>query len=180
MLVLLSAIPILKEQPSTRIDVNVSQKTTPPASTDALQTLPPIIASGPNAVAGCTLLNVVPGSIVTGTTGFVRANCPNTSAMLFGQATETPTFILATGFQQIVLMANSDPCGFIFKVTIPSGFNIHGFQTIGVNLTSSGPITFTNNFMNSTDLSTGGYDYCLYYSNVPSTGVASFTIAWSP
>lgn len=151
-----------------------AQRTT---TTDVLQTIPPIIVSGPNAIALCTVLNVTPGSVVAGTTGFLKANCPNNQPAIDLRGTETPTFVLATGWQQIVLMTNGYPCSFSFRV-VPFP---NEFETVGTNMTSGTSITFINTTpVNSTSLTVGGYEYCLYFSNPPINGLATFTIAWSP
>jgi hypothetical protein len=148
-------------------------KQTAPTS-DVLQVIPPIIVSSPTAIAGCTVLNLSPGSAVTGTNGFIQANCPNGApAVIFGVATETPTFLLATGFAQVSLMYYSSSCNFHF-------FSTFAHRLVGTNLTSSGPITFTSQSNSTTQLLAGGYNYCLYYQNPPVNGILSFTIAWSP
>ena len=153
-------------------------------ATDAIQTIPPIIVSGPNAVAGCTVLNLFPGSIVTGTAGFVQANCPNNTPAISLNGTETPTFILSTGWDQISLMYYTYACSFTFQQTFH--FTVNGTTTttmgrlVGVNLTSGSPVTFTKSSNSTTSLMSGGYNYCLHYQNPPINGIATFTVSWTP
>lgn len=143
------------------------------APNDVLQTIPPITVSSPTAIAGCTILNLSPGSAITGRSGFIQASCPNFVPAIILSGTETPTFLLATGFTQVSLFYAGFGCSFNFN---PPAIG----RLVGLNLTSSGPITFTNNSNSTTQLLAGGYNYCLFYQNPPANGILSFTIAWSP
>ena len=153
-------------------------------ATDAIQTIPPIIVSGPNAVAGCTVLNLSPGSIVTGTSGFVQANCPNNTPAISLNGTETPTFLLSTGWTQISLIQYIYPCSFsfrqVFHLTVNGTTTTTMGRLVGMNLTSGSPVTFTQSSNSTTSLMFGGYNYCLYYQNPPVNGIATFTVSWTP
>lgn len=160
----------------TRAESPLNVKTVAPSPTDALQTIPPIIASSPTAIAGCTIMSVVPGSAIVGTSGFLRATCPGSvyHAIKLG-ATETPTFLLTTGWTAMSIMFADNPCSFNFLGSGSAAF------LMGKNLTSGTPITFLPaNQYSTTQLTTGPYDYCLFYSNPPSGGMLTFTVAWSP
>lgn len=166
------AIPILLSLLLVLGVANVVGRTSP---TDVLQTIPPIIVSGPNAIAGCTVLSTSPGSIVQATSGFLMATCPNNAAAVTLRGTQTPTFLLATGLQQIAIMLAGYPCSFQFRQQFGNTF-----ETFGANITSGSPITFTDQPANSTSLPSGsGYNYCLYYVNAPVGGLTTFTIAWA-
>lgn len=144
-------------------------------STDAAQVIPPIVISGPTAIASCTLMELMPGSIVTGTSGFIQATCPTVgSAIIFKHATsEIPTWVGST-WMQIAIMQMGYSCTFNFHDATDG-------HLTGQNLTSGAPVAFTDNPSPSI-LSAGtgtGYNYCLYYSN-PTGGIATFGIAWTP
>lgn len=153
-------------------------------TSDAIQTIPPIIVSGPNAIAGCTVLNLTPGSIVTGTSGFVQANCPNNTPAILLNGTETAAFLLSTGWTQISLMFHTYPCSFnfrqVFHLTINGTTTTTLGRLIGMNITASIPLTFTSASDSTTVLMAGGYNYCLYYQNPPANGIATFTVSWTP
>ncbi len=152
----------------------LAQKTGP---TDVLQTIPPIIVSSRTAQAGCTILNLSPGSAVSGGSGFIQASCPNFVPAIILSGTETPNFILATGFTQIALFYASLSCSFNY---LPHRPGFPPDRLLGMNLTSSTPITFTTASNSTTQLLEGGYNYCLYYQNPPINGILTFTISWSP
>jgi hypothetical protein len=142
--------------------------------TDSIQTIPPIIVSGPNAISNCNLLSLTPGSVVAGTSGFVQASCPNGTGAETLQGTETPTFtLLSTGWTQIVLMWYSNPCSFSF-------FSTFAHRLIGMNMTSNNPVAFTALSNSTTQLMFGSYNYCLFYQNPTANGIQTFTISWNP
>jgi len=153
-------------------------------TTDVIQTIPPIIVSSPNAIAGCTILNLSPGSVVSGSSGFVQANCPNNVPAITLNGTETPTFLLSTGWNQISLMYSTYACSFQFLQVFH--FTVNGTTTttfgrlIGMNITSLNPISFTSSSTSTTQLMVGGYNYCLYYQNPSLNGISTFAISWSP
>lgn len=143
---------------------------------DALQTIVPVITSSRMAVSSCTLLELTPGSVISGQSGFVMASCPTVgSAIVFrGTTMETPVF-LATGWVQISLLQMGNACSFKFNDPVDG-------HLIGMNLTSTNPVPFSSDYSNTTLYAGGGmgYNYCLYYSNPPIGGIGSFTISWSP
>ena len=161
-------------------------------ATDVLQVIPPVVVSNRTAVSLCTVLTLVPGSVITGQSGVVSAFCPyssNNGAIDFQQLTdttrsETPTFILTTGWTAISLQLST---------TIRSGFgclpaNQLGFNntqntgiTLGQFLTSGSPVSFISQAtFNSTMPQFGIYDYCLWYTNPPANGILTFTVSWTP
>jgi hypothetical protein len=150
------------------------------ALTDVLQTIPPIIVSGPNAIAGCTVLNLSPGSVVSGTTGVIQANCPNGVPAVTLAGTETPTFLLTLGWTRISLEYSSYACEsgqMLFAGVFGSRVPV---RLIGLDLNSGTPVTMTTLSNSTTQLLMGGYNYCLYYQNPPINGIATFTVSWSP
>jgi hypothetical protein len=139
--------------------------------TTILQTIPGIAVGSPTAVIGCTLLFLTPGSINENTAGFIVASCQQVGyAVSFHRTlSETPIFI-ATGWVQVTLVQVGFSCAY------PTTF-------IGgeANMTSGSPIPFSDAGSGSTLAAGGGtpYNYCLYFSNVPSTGIVSFSITWT-
>ena len=162
--------------------------------TDVLQTIPPVTVSTKTAIAGCTILDVFPGSIVTGTSGYVQTGCSqNVPSIMFNGTTETPSFAF-TLWTNMSLVLHGNGC------KSPSIQNIGNFwlnattevsvpQLVRSTIISGNPVSFTplvtefghRAYQNSTMiLQPGGYDYCLGYNNPPSTGIATFTISWTP
>lgn len=138
------------------------------------QTIPPVVSSSNTAIPGCSELTTYFGGVIENTVGFILATCPNNHpAMLFGIATEAPSFLLATGFDQISIMYYTFPCNFNF---LPSNSN----RLVGANITSGAGITFTGASNSTSQLLSGGYNYCLHYTNPPNTGIGSFSISWTP
>jgi hypothetical protein len=139
--------------------------------TAILQTVPGIAVGSATAVIGCTVLSMSPGSIIENTAGFIVASCqqPGYAVDFHRTLSETPTFV-ANGWIQITLMRAGVTCGY------PATFFIGGS-----NMTSGSPIPFSDNGSNSTLAAGGGtpYNYCLYFSNAPLTGIASFSITWT-
>jgi len=147
------------------------------APTDVLQTVPAVVVSTTNSEALCTTLGLTPGSVISGSSGFLRAYCFDSGAAIRFHSTtlETPTFI-ATGWTQVFLMQQGQSCSFTF---LGGPFGLQG-----ANLTSGVGVPFTNTATtNNTALLAGGgmsYSYCLYYQNPPLTGIASFSVSWNP
>lgn len=151
-------------------------------TSDVIQTIPPVSTSSVNAIAGCTFMDVNPGSVIASTSGYVETRCLSgysifLGAIILGTATPmsttvTPTFLLATGWIAIGLAIPN------FCSPLARSINPLTHQLMKANITSSVTMTFTNVVSNST-LRAGGYDYCLYYSNPPLNGFASFTISWT-
>ena len=167
---------------------NIMAKT----ATDVLQTIPPILVSNPTAIAMCTVLTVVPGSVIAGQSGVLSAFCPfaqNNGAINFPQLTdttrnETPTFILTTGFTAVSLqLSTTIRSGSGCLPANQLGFNntINTGITLGQFITNGASVTFVSQgLFNATHPQFGFYDYCLWYSNPPVNGIATFTIAWTP
>jgi hypothetical protein len=102
--------------------------------------------------------------------------------MLFGTVPETPTFLLATGFQRIGIMYQNTACSFNYLPVfhIPGTNRTYTTRLLGMNITSGGPVPFTSSSNSTTQLLSGGYNYCLYYSMPAPSGIATFTIQWIP
>lgn len=170
--ILLSVFLPLAGSQYMRLDTGTATTT----RTDASQVIPPIITSSQSAIASCTLLELMPGSVVQGQSGFIKATCPDVgSAMVFhGSPTESASFI-ATGWTNILLTQGGFPCSF----TTHSSTDGH---LIAVDLITNPVISFTSDYSNTTLYAGGGmgYNYCMFYSNPSAGGIATFTISWSP
>lgn len=140
--------------------------------TAILETIPAVAVGSSTAVLGCTVLSIMPGSIIENSAGFVRASCPGIGYAIDFHHTlsETPTFV-NPGWTQIVLMQIGYSCSFNF---------LQG-SLVGANMTTLTPISFSDSATNSSLGAGSGtpFDYCLYYANPPVSGFASFSITWS-
>jgi hypothetical protein len=144
------------------------------ALTDVAQTIPPVVVSTATATAGCTTLSLTPGSVISGGQGWIMASCSNAPAISFQGQTETPAFLLSTGWDSInIIKAGLSPCQNPIVIK-----TIFGQRLTGANITSGQPVTFTT--WTNTTLPMGGYNYCLHYSSPSITGITSFAISWNP
>lgn len=144
------------------------------APTDVLQTIQPVVVSTSSAVAGCSSLDLNPGSAIFGSSGWIMASCLHGPAITLEGASETPSFALTLGWDGIVLQSQFfNSCSFPIVIQ-----TLAGPRLSGSNMTSGQPIQFST--WTSTTLPLGGYNYCLHYSNPGLTGIAAFSVSWNP
>ena len=148
-----------------------------PVRTPSTETIPAIINTSPGVIYQCTSPFVFPGSISTGSSGFIRVSCPSPAngRLQLGTNTPitlTPTLTLSTGYTQVAIVYYTNPCSFKFphfligNVSIPSGAFLNQSLTFA-SPPVAGQLLATN------------YDYCLQYANAPTLGLGSFTIVWT-
>lgn len=141
-------------------------------------TIPPVPAVSQGVIYECQPFVVFPGSVVPGTDGFIRVECPSNGALILNGVL-TPTATLAVGYINGGILMHGitgDPCTLNFgtltlfngtaNITVPTGHLLNQTMTF-----SPAP--------HQGDMLTGLYDYCLQYSNAPSTGLAGFSVTWT-
>lgn len=146
-------------------------------------TIPTAMITSKGVLLECNPSLLLPGSINTGTVGFLRVKCSTGGYVqlgINGNVSLTPTFVLSPGYVNAsIILSNSAghfPCDDRFQtlmsgnVTFPSGSL----------LTSGSPISFASpaqqGFMEA-----GLYDYCLSYDASQAVGstIAGFSITWT-
>jgi hypothetical protein len=161
--------------------------TTYAARNGTITTSTPGVAAGTsdNTRINCSPFEAQPGMVVIGSSGFIMVSCPNGNAFGVGNTlSETPTITLSLGVRQVFIVDGSFFCSF-------QGWNIPGIvpgttQLQAENLTSGLPVAFgpydstTGVTPPGTLPNESGYNFCLYYTNAPPTGIAPVTISWSP
>lgn len=151
--------------------------------TPTTTTVPPITAQSAGVQLNCFPLQVFPGSVTPGTSGFIRVRCPTTGAVRFGivgapTVTLTPTFTLGIGYSNASIISTTDggnPCSFNFLTMTVMVGNV----TVAQGAFLNHAITFGNPPTSSSQLLAGDFDYCLQYQNAASTGLGGFDIVWT-
>ena len=158
------------------IQVQISRARAP---TDVTQTVGPVVVSTSTAIALCSTLTTSPGSAISGGSGVLVAFCPgalNNGAIWFPTtSTEIPTFSLSVGFYNMsIQMANTIYNGVGCTMQLRQSS-----VSIGISISSGTAVQFSTT-TNTTLMTPGIYDYCLWYSQPLITGIAAFGISWNP
>jgi hypothetical protein len=142
-------------------------------TTTSIPTIPAVSAG---VFYMCAPFVTLPGSATIGANGFVRVTCPQAGrGAITLDGILTPSFILSQGYVQAAIIfpgGGGTPCNFAFKtlqvgnVTVASGHFLN--QTMSF---SSNPV--------QGQMLTAAYDYCLQYTNAPSSGLAGFDVIWT-
>lgn len=149
-----------------------------PVRVPTATTIPTITTTSAGVVFECNPSIAFPGSVITGSSGFIRVKCPTGGYVQLGTTNGialTPSFALTQGYSNIsIVLANSagNPCNYHFQplqignVTVLTGVLLNG--TALTFSSSPQPGQFLANV----------YDYCLQYSSVQTT-LQSFTVTWT-
>lgn len=142
-------------------------------------TIPPVPAVAQGVIYECQPFAVFPGSVVPGTDGFIRVECPGNMGALVLNGLLTPTAVLSLGYINAGILSHGitgDPCSLTFgTLTLFNG-------TSNITVPTGHLLNQTMNFSPSPhqgDMLTGVYDYCLQYQNAPSNGLTGFSVTWT-
>lgn len=147
--------------------------------TPSTTTIPPVPAVAQGIIYECQPFTVFPGSVVPGTSGFIRVECPGNMGALILNGILTPTATLGLGYTNAGILSHGitgDPCSLTFgTMTLFNG-------TANITVPTGHLLNQTMNFSpapHQGDMLTGVYDYCLQYSNAPVTGLPGFDVVWT-
>lgn len=112
--------------------------------------------NGSKLVSNCLALRSSEATVIAGGSGLMLFSCAGSAALTVGKSDQfRPIFTLPTGYTGLRIVNHA----------------------LGATDCNQAPVLVSGR---SFDLSgPGDFDYCAAYANAPSTGLASFKVAWS-
>jgi hypothetical protein len=112
--------------------------------------------NGSKLVSNCLALRSSQAMVIAGGSGLILFSCGGGPALTVGRSDQfEPSFTLPTGYTDLRIVSHA----------------------LGATACSQGPMLVSGQ---PVDLNgPGNFDYCAGYANAPSTGLASFKVAWS-
>ena len=112
--------------------------------------------NGSKLVPNCSALRSSQTTVTAGGSGLILFSCGGDPALTVRKSDQfRPSFALPTGYTDLRIVSH-----------VP-----------GVTDCNNGPILVSGRLFDLTG--PGNFDYCAGYANAPSTGLASFKVAWS-